>query len=224
MKTSTDAFLSASRWSILPAAALLAAMFILHSCSGVGQSPSVHLTNNPRVLRASFTPDGSAYLPNGFRRWEHVGTRVKTSGRSILDGSVILRPQVLDTYIEPSAFIEYKKTGTWPDGTQIVKELSIIRLGKNCDKITFACSTSAGPGIFEDSFIGVGMMVKDSRRFPDAAGNWGYFRFLANGPRYAGTSAVVPANQCQSCHVRFASKEDYVFTDTHIGLTSANTH
>lgn len=224
MKNTAKALLNTSRWSILPAVAFFAAMSILHSWSGVGQSTNVQSTNNSRVSRASFKPDGSAYLPNGFRRWEHVGTRVKTSGRSILDGSVILRPQVLDTYIEPSAFAEYKETGTWPDGTQIVKELSIVKVGNNCDKTTFACSTPAGPGIFEDSFIGVGMMVKDSKRFPHAPGNWGYFRFLANGPKYAGTSAVVPANQCQSCHVSFASKEDYVFTDTHIGLTSANTH
>jgi hypothetical protein len=130
----------------------------------------------------------------------------------------------MDTYIEPSAFVQYKKTGVWPDGTQIVKEISIIKVGDDCDKVTFACSTPAGAGIFQDSFIGVGMMVKDSKRFPDAPGNWAYFRFLANGPAYATTSTVLSENQCQSCHVKFASKEDYVFTNTHIGLTSGNVH
>jgi hypothetical protein len=130
----------------------------------------------------------------------------------------------MDTYVEPSAFVQYKKTGVWPDGTQIVKEISIIKVGDGCDKVTFACSTPAGAGIFEDSFIGIGMMVKDSKRFPDVPGNWAYFRFLASGSVYAPTSAVLPENQCQSCHVKFASKEDYVFTDTHIGLTSGNTH
>jgi hypothetical protein len=70
-----------------------------------------------------------------------VGTRVKTSGRSILDGTVIVRPQVLDTYVEPSAFFQYQKTGKWPEGTQIVNELSVIRLGKGCDKVTFSCAT-----------------------------------------------------------------------------------
>jgi hypothetical protein len=80
---------------------------------------------------------------------------------------------MMDTYVEPSAFAEYKKTGKWPDGTQIVKELGLIKIGDDCDKVTFACSTPAGAGIFEDHFIGVGMMVKDSKRFPGAPGELG---------------------------------------------------
>ena len=189
-----------------------------------GHSSALPPAPAPSTAKASFAADGNLHLPGGFRRWEHVGSRVKTSGKSVLDGAVILRPQVMDTYIEPSAFVRYKKTGVWPDGTQIVKEISIIKVGDDCDKVTFACSTPAGAGIFQDSFIGIGMMVKDRKRFPDAPGNWAYFRFLANGPAYATTSVVLPENQCQSCHVKFASKEDYVFTDTHIGLTSANVH
>jgi hypothetical protein len=186
----------------------------------MGARPVTALT----LPKPPFASDGSITLPDGFRRWEHVGTRVKTSGHSILDGTVILRPQVLDTYVEPTAFAEYKSTDAWPDGTQIVKELSVIKVGVDCDKVTFACSLPAGDGIYEDSFIGVGLMVKDRKRFPDAPGNWGYFRFFAHGPAYSATSLVLPASQCQSCHVKFASNEDYVFTVTHIGLTSANVH
>jgi Cytochrome P460 len=189
-----------------------------------GHSSALPSASAPSTTKASFAGDGDLHLPGGFRRWEHVGSRVKTSGKSVLDGAMILRPQVMDTYIEPSAFVRYKKTGVWPDGTQIVKEISIIKVGDNCDKVTFACSTPAGAGIFQDSFIGIGMMVKDTKRFPNAPGNWAYFRFLASGPAYAATSAVLPENQCQSCHVKFAAKEDYVFTDTHIGLTSDNVH
>jgi hypothetical protein len=189
-----------------------------------GHSSALPPASALSTVRASFAADGNLHLPGGFRRWEHVGSRVKTSGKSVLDGAVILRPQVMDTYIEPSAFVQYKKTGVWPDGTQIVKEISIIKVGDDCDKVTFACSTPAGAGIFQDSFIGIGMMVKDSKRFTTAPGNWAYFRFLANGPAYATTSAVLSENQCQSCHVKFASQEDYVFTDTHIGLTSGNVH
>lgn len=197
------------------------ALFAFWSVGHLNAQPQ---TKAPSTANASFEANGDLHLPLSFRRWEHVGSRVKTSGKSVLDGAVILRPQVMDTYIEPSAFIRYKKTGVWPDGTQIVKEISIIKIGNDCDKVTFACNTPAGAGIFEDSFVGIGMMVKDSKRFPKAPGNWAYFRFLANGAAYATSSAVLPENQCQSCHVKFASKEDYVFTDTHIGLTSSNVH
>jgi hypothetical protein len=131
---------------------------------------------------------------------------------------------MMGTYAEPSAFAEYKKTRKWPDGAQIVKELSLIKIGDDCHKVTFACSTPAGAGIFEDHFIGVGMIVKDSKRFPGRAEQLGLFRFFAHNSVYTTTSSVLAPNQCQSCHVKFASKEYYVFTDTHAGLTSSIIH
>lgn len=224
MNKMTDSQSHNQRPSVRAAAIASVCIIALLAFWSFDHSSALPPTSAQSTTKASFAADGELPLPGGFRRWEHVGSRVKTSGNSILDGAVILRPQVMDTYIEPSAFVRYKKTGVWPDGTQIVKEISIIKVGDNCDKVTFACSTPPGAGIFQDSFIGVGMMVKDSKRFPDAPGNWAYFRFLAHGPAYATTSAVLPENQCQSCHVRFASKEDYVFTDTHIGLISGNVH
>jgi hypothetical protein len=211
--------------SSIPAAAIACVCIIaLFAFWSVGHLSALSPATTQPAAKPSFAANGGLQLPDGFRRWEHVGSRVKTSGNSVLDGAVILRPQVMDTYVEPSAFIRYKQTGVWPDGTQIVKEISIIKMGDDCDKVTFACTTPAGAGIFEDSFIGIGMMIKDNKRFPNVPGNWAYFRFLANGPAYATTSAVLPESQCQSCHVKFASKEDYVFTDSHIGLNSNNIH
>ena len=121
------------------------------------------------VRSADFEEDGSIRLPVDYRQWEHVGTRIKPDGSSVLDGSQITTPQVMDTYIAPTAFNSFKKNGIWPDGTQIVKEISLIRTGKDCDKVTFVCSTSFGSGIFQASYIGMGMMVKDSKRFPVCA-------------------------------------------------------
>jgi hypothetical protein len=93
----------------------------------VGHSSTLPPATVRTIATPSFAADGDLHLPDGFRRWEHVGSRVKTSGKSVLDGAVILRPQVMDTYVEPSAFVQYKQTGVWPDGTQIVKEISITR-------------------------------------------------------------------------------------------------
>ena len=174
------------------------------------------------VRSAVFEEDGSLRLPAGYRQWEHVGTRIKPDGRSVLDGSQITTPQVMDTYIAPAAFNFFKKNGIWPDGTQIVKEISLIKTGKDCDKITFVCSTSFGSGIFQASYIGMGMMVKDSRRFPSAPGNWGYFAFRSNVSMYQATATVRPQQQCAACHMRLASNTDYVFSSTHIGLLPGN--
>jgi hypothetical protein len=32
--------------------------------------------------------------------------------------------------VEPRAFALFRKTGQWPDGTQIVKEFSAVRIGQ----------------------------------------------------------------------------------------------
>src|SRR5260370_1235539 len=62
-------------------------------------SSALSPTSAQSTTKASFAADGELHRPDGFRRWEHVGSRVKTSGNRVLDGAVILRPQVMDTYI-----------------------------------------------------------------------------------------------------------------------------
>lgn len=76
----------------------------------------------------------------------------------------------------------FQKTGKWPDGSQIVRELSTIQVGESCNATTRICKKDIGSGIFQAGYIGLGMMVKDAKRFPDAPGNWAYFQFRPQGP------------------------------------------
>jgi hypothetical protein len=207
----------------LGASAVLLVMIVIIGGWAGKQGPAPQPESAFRIRAVIFENDGSLRLPDGYRRWEHVGTRIKPDGRSVLDGSQITTPQVMDTYVAPAAFESFKKNGIWPDGTQIVKEISLIKTGQNCDKNTFVCSTSFGSGIFQASYIGMGMMVKDSKRFPSAPGNWGYFAFRSNGSVYEHTASVRPQQQCSSCHMRLASNTDYVFSSTHIGLLPDST-
>ena len=206
----------------LGSSAVLVVMIVATGGWARKREPASQAESASLIRPAVFEKDGSLDLPNGYRQWEHVGTRIKPDGRSVLDGSQITTPQVMDAYVAPAAFDFFKKTGTWPDGTQIVKEISLIKTGKDCDKNTFVCSTSFGSGIFQASYIGIGMMVKDSKRFPSEPGNWGYFAFRSNGSIYQATATVRPQQQCASCHMRLASNTDYVFSRTHIGLPPGN--
>jgi hypothetical protein len=178
----------------------------------------------PGTSPAVFNADGSLPLPTGYRRWQHVGVRVKTGGNSVLDGSTIVVPQVMNVYVEPKAFEVYRHTGKWPEGTRIVKEFSTIKTGRDCDTTTFSCATPYGLGIFEAGYIGMGVMVKDSRRFPAGTGHWGYFSFLLDGARYGSVSPVRSRAQCSACHEALAAGSDYVFSSTHIGLLPENLH
>jgi hypothetical protein len=190
--------------------------------AGAAQSQQPSTGSSVSVARASFKQDGSVQLPTGYRQWQHVGTRVKTGGNSVLDGTRIVTPQVMNAYVEPGAFEAFRKTGAWPEGTQIVKDFSLIMTGKECDPASFICSTPYGLGLFESRFIGLGMMVKDSRRFGAETGHWGYFSFIADPSGYPALSPARSREQCSSCHEKFAAATDYVFSNTHIGLLPEN--
>jgi hypothetical protein len=106
----------------------LATLAILAGVAGWGGPQSDH----DSVSRASFQQDGSVRRPTDYRQWVHVGTRVKVGGLNILDGKELTIPQILNAYVEPSAMAAYRKTGKWPEGTQIIKEISVIRTGAGC--------------------------------------------------------------------------------------------
>lgn len=195
-------------------AGMCATRLLPQSTPPVSQSP----TN-----RAVFANGGNVRLPAGYRKWEHVGTRIKADGFSVLDGSRITVPQVMDAYVEPSAYDFFRKTGKWRDGTQIVKEYSLVKTGPECSTTSFVCATVFGRGVFEDHYAGLGMMIKDKKRFPTAAGNWGYFTFLPAGHIYQLSARARPRQQCSLCHENGAGETDYVFSKSHIGLLAANT-
>ena len=177
----------------------------------------------PVIARAAFDHNGDAVLPAGYRQWQHIGTRYKPDGINILDGLPAKTPEVLNAYVEPGAFSAFEKTGTWPDGTQIVKEFSAVKVGEGCDANTHVCKTDLGSGIYESNFVGLGMMIKDAKRFPDAPGNWGYFTFGHRPPPYDPIAHVAPRAKCSMCHEKLATNTDYVITRAHIGLDDGQT-
>jgi Cytochrome P460 len=201
---------------------IVAGVLMLIAVAGFSRVRKPAASLEGQSSRAVFDADGRAHLPDGYRRWANVGTRYKASGRNILDGKPIVIPELMNTYVEPSALNHYKETGKWLDGAQIVKELSDVRVGKDCDTVTHICSSPIGPGIFQERYAGVGMMVKDAKRFPDAPGNWGYFGFLQEKSGYETVAEIRPQDQCASCHVRLASDTDYVISKAHLGLSARN--
>lgn len=192
--------------------------------------------------KAKFESNTVVKLPEGYRNWTHIGTYFKEPGKTtILDGSVIKGAQFGNTYVEPSALAAFKKTGKWPDGTQLLKDFSASGFSdqcdaasgvcsmnqgkkwpqeiKSCDKVTGVCATTHGKGVFEQYYFGAGYMVKDAKRFPKAPGNWGYFGFgPVKGTPYPKTAELRPMEQCSGCHVANRADRDFVFSDLHLGL------
>lgn len=173
-----------------------------------------------QIARASFNERGEVVLPKGYRGWIHVGTRIQTDGVNIIDLKEIEKPEILNAYVEPSAFAHFKQTGTWPDGAQLVKEFTTVLVGENYDPRSMTSDSSTGRAVFEDDYTGLGVMVKDRSRFPKENGYWGYFGFAHHAKPYPASMKVAPTAQCAQCHNRLAADQDYVFSSFHVVLRS----
>jgi hypothetical protein len=145
-----------------------------------------------------YTADGQMKKPSAsvYRKWIYLGTPVTPND---MNGGAAPFPDFHNVYMDPESFANFEKTGTYRDGTVIVKELASVG----------AKEASSGKGYFEGEFIGLEVTVKDAKRFKDEPGNWAYFSF---GHKYplAETIAKQPVASCNSCHSANAGG-DFVF-------------
>lgn len=156
--------------------------------------------------KPGFTADGKLMQPTGYREWVYVGTPLTPNDLNPPEAPF---PEFHNVYIHPSDFAEYKKTGKFPDGTILIKELVSVSSKK----------ATSGKGYFMGEFIGLEAAVKDSKRFPDEPGYWAYFSF---GHKYplAETTAKQAVATCNTCHGASAA-EDYVFVQYYPVLHAA---
>jgi hypothetical protein len=141
-----------------------------YACAGL----SVLLILSATLLAQIQHPTTMA-RPDGYRSW-------------VLVGSTQSEGSVHNIYISPSAYRQFVKSRTFPEGTVMV--LEGMRAGR-AELTAFQVS------------------VKDSSRFD---GGWGYFDFGDKSTTRAGSNAG-----CRSCHEERA-KTDHVFTQFYPGL------
>ena len=72
---------------------------------------------------AVFRPDGKLEVPKGFRRWVFVGAPLTPNG---LNNGRANFPEFHNVYIQAQNVDAYMKTGRFPEGTVIVKELTRV--------------------------------------------------------------------------------------------------
>ncbi len=143
--------------------------------------------------------DGKLQRPEGYREWIYVGTPVTPNDMN--DGKAAF-PEHHNVYIEPGAWKHWKKTGTFKDGTILMKEL--VSVGSK--------SAVSGNGYFQGEFIGLEATIKSKRHFPDEPGNWAYFSFSTPDHKaLTPTAKAFPAASCNACH-EGAAADDFVFT------------
>jgi len=152
---------------------------------------------------AVFDSDGKLKLidPSAFRRWVFVGAPLTPNG---LNNGKANFPEYHHVYIEQKNVDAYLKTGEFPEGTVIVKELTRVLDPKFPDG---SRSEPSGRGYFNGQYNGIDVTVKDSKRFAKT-NNWGFFTFGHHPLPYSQSAEEAPASECASCHQTFVAKTD----------------
>ena len=174
----------------------VAATVTLAVVTGAGKQMKVADPTRPQ-----YTADGKLKSPDPevFRDWVQLGTPLTPND---LNNGEAAFPEFHAVYVPQWAWAEFKKTGTWPDGTILAKELELVGEKK----------APSGNGYFEGEFHGLDIAVKDSKHSPETPNNWAYYNFNHAKPPYAVDAASQPKANCSSCHEANAGKEaDYTF-------------
>ena len=99
---------------------LLAALLTLGGCKSGKEGEANKSTGSAAAYVAKFTSNGELVRPEGYREWVYVGTPVTPNDMN--NGNAPF-PEFHNVYIAPAHWQHYKKTGKFPDGTVLVKEL-----------------------------------------------------------------------------------------------------
>jgi len=132
---------------------------------------------------AWFTADGRLRPPTDYREWIFLTSGLDMSYRkdSATDHSMFD-----NVFVDPQAYRTFVQTGTWPEGTLIVKE---GRTASEKGSINKSGKFQSGEA------MGFEVHVKDSKRF---ASGWGFFFF--GSVRSEPTQMIPAAAPCYSCH------------------------
>jgi hypothetical protein len=156
---------------------------------------------------ARYTAAGELTLPKNYRQWVFVGSPVTPND---MNNGKAAFPEFHHVYIDPASFAAYKKSGSFPNGTVLVKELAGIG----------AKSSASGNGYFAGEFIGVAAAVKDTKKFAKEPGGWAYFNFMGEGGKALASAPAQATGNCNTCHQQSAA-EDWVFTQHYPVLRAA---
>ena len=142
-------------------------------------------------------PDGTLSLPADFRSWTYLGSWIVDSDEEGggADG-------IHNVYTQPSTVEAYRKTGQFPDGAVLVKELLATETGDmTTGRVSHATAT-------EGWFV----MIKDTQgRFKGNGlwgDGWGWALFNSDDP--ATTVTEDYKAECLPCHVP-AEKDDWIY-------------
>ncbi len=202
-----------SFWHFLPLALVLTLGTFAIFAQEVGPQQSDTTANSGDIkplngVGPRYTRSGELIRPEGWRKWVYVGTPLTPHD---MNGGKASFPEFHNVYVDPESFATFERTGEFPNGTQLVKELVLVG----------SKEAVSGNGYFMGDFAGLEVAIKDTVRFNDEPGGWAYFSFgHVAAAEYTPTAKAFAADACNSCH-QASADTDYVFTQYYPVLRSA---
>lgn len=198
-----------SKWfaAVLASAGCMVAVYAQQDDSS-GKGAAMATVDAFQGNSPQFTDDGQLIRPKGWRKWVYVGTPL--TPHDMNDGKASF-PEFHNVYVDPDSFSAFQQTGEFPNGTQLVKELTLVG----------SKAAVSGNGYFMGEFAGLEVALKDTVRFKDEPGGWAYFSFgHVPESEYAETAKAFPSASCNACH-ESSAETDFVFTQYYPVLRAA---
>lgn len=149
---------------------------------------SAPLAGQTTMDRPVYTADGKLQRPDGYREWVYLST-----GLGMTYGPTQPAPgqprMFTNVFVNPAAYREFMKSGTWPEQTVLVLEIRRSATSASIDN----------GGITQAARVTIEVEVKDSTRFA-ATGGWGFFDFSGRPDMLAATSQLEGTASCYTCH------------------------
>jgi Cytochrome P460 len=136
--------------------------------------------------RAVFSGDKLVRPDDSYREWIYISSGLGMNYSPAMGSHEMFT----NVFVPQWAYHAFVASGKWPDGTWFVVE----------DREQQTKGSINKTGHFEIDLMGLGVEVKDSKRFPET---WAYFNF---GPDDK-TAAVHPKQDCFACHESNAAVE-----------------
>jgi hypothetical protein len=134
------------------------------------------------AAQPEFTSDGQLKRPADYREWIYLSSGL---GMNYADNARDPANPVFDNvFVEPAAYRAFLLSGKWPEKTMFALELRRSATEGSINK----------GGRFQQGVAALEIAVKDSTRFSDG---WGYFGF--NGAAET-AAAFGPQAGCNACH------------------------
>jgi hypothetical protein len=197
-------------WASITGVGLVAASLVVVRTKAVAAQPQ-------EASLIVYDSQGRLKLPDPavFRKWVFLGAPTTPNG---LNNGKANFPEFHHVYVEQKNFDEYIRTGTFPEGTMLVKELDRLLNPTFPDG---SRKEPSGRGFFNGAFNGIDLSIKDSKKYSKTNG-WGYFTFGHHPLPYDEWASEASPTECAGCHITYVAKTDMTWLQFYPILNQKN--